>query len=401
MISMSTKIIQEGLVLLKMKNWDRVRKKPAEDSIKFRDVYEDQQFERSKIQDKQTMTSRTILTIVCTLFVGALTYLLISLGVMAFAQFSSAVESAGSDSTSVTTVNGESGMTDITAGYESVITPDGERYRDANGNMFTWDELQAKYNAEHANDTNLTTTEIPGEQAGEPTVISSVMGAMAPTTVKVLITLIVMLIFFAIMEQYMMRNLDAQNLMNDTSDINQYANDQHIQLPEEVQRHYDFFPDVGAHSSVQVSSMLSHVMLANKGIKKVEMPVRAEKDIVDEDGEIEFYEGEIVLDDNDNATYKSLPMMDKEFGDALYEASDVLDDVKCLRKYYDATKIPYNPGNKNRGKVKNCETVADLINNDWVLPDYEPQRPAGAYIVDTEPVNTIKFLPKICCVINA
>ena len=27
-----------------------------------------------------------------------------------------------------------------------------------------------------------------------------------------------------------------------------------------------------------------------------------------------------------------------------------------------------------------------MINGDWELPEYEPQRPAGAYLVDTEPM---------------
>ena len=55
---------------------------------------------------------------------------------------------------------------------------------------------------------------------------------------------------------------------------------------------------------------------------------------------------------------------------------------------YDTTKVPYNPGNENRDKLKGYDTVADLINGDWEFPPYEPQRPAGAYLVDTAPVNT-------------
>ena len=30
-----------------------------------------------------------------------------------------------------------------------------------------------------------------------------------------------------------------------------------------------------------------------------------------------------------------------------------------------------------------------MINKDWEFPSYEPQRPGGAYLVDTEPVNTM------------
>ena len=54
-----------------------------------------------------------------------------------------------------------------------------------------------------------------------------------------------------------------------------------------------------------------------------------------------------------------------------------------LRKYLITQVI------KNRDKLKGYDTVADLINNEWEFPYYEPQRPAGAYIVDTAPVNTM------------
>ena len=81
---------------------------------------------------------------------------------------------------------------------------------------------------------------------------------------------------------------------------------------------------------------------------------------------------------------------DTDFMEALFEASGAPDD-KNIRKYYDATKIMYNPDNKDRDKQKDCNTVADLINKDWTLPAYETSRPAGAYIVDTAPVNTINF----------
>lgn len=70
-----------------------------------------------------------------------------------------------------------------------------------------------------------------------------------------------------------------------------------------------------------------------------------------------------------------------------------------MRKKYDTTLIPYNPGGKNRDKLgaakpgqtpePHYKTVADLINSDWEFPAYEVQRPAGAYIVDTAPVNTM------------
>lgn len=192
---------------------------------------------------------------------------------------------------------------------------------------------------------------------------------------------------YSLLRSLLKRNLDAQNLMNDTSDINQYENDQHIALPEEVQRKFDWFPDVGAHCPVQVSSMISHMMITNKGLNKIKLARRAEKDIVDEDGDVIYYKGEMLLDDNGDPITDMVPLIDTSFGDALYEASGA---PKEVRKMYDTTKIPYNPDGKDR--TKQCgthKTVADAINKTWTFPDYEPQRPAGAYIVDTEPVNTM------------
>lgn len=209
-----------------------------------------------------------------------------------------------------------------------------------------------------------------------------------PTFGKVLFTLIVSGSVFALMYTAMMRNLEAQNMLSDTSDINQYQNDQHIALPEEVQRKFDWFPDVGATSNVQFSSMISHMALLNKGIKKIQLAERAKENIVDEDGDIEYYKGEVLVDDDGNPITHEVPMFDTEFMEDLFQASGAPKD-KTIRKYYDATKIPYNPDGSNRDKLGKYNTVADLINEDWEFPYYEPQRPAGAYIVDTAPVNTM------------
>ena len=73
-----------------------------------------------------------------------------------------------------------------------------------------------------------------------------------------------------------------------------YTNDQHIALPEEIQRKFDWFPNVGAHASPAVSSMISHVMISNKGLKPVQLTQRAAKDVLDEDGDVVVYEGEVI-----------------------------------------------------------------------------------------------------------
>lgn len=208
------------------------------------------------------------------------------------------------------------------------------------------------------------------------------------TTKKFFASIAVAAIVFSLLYHVLSKNLKAQNLLADTSDINQYHNDQHIALPEEVQRNYDWFPDVGAHSAVQVSSMISHMALTNKGLKTVQLAKRADKDIVDENGNVEYFKGEILMDENGEPITKTVPMIDEEFMEDLFEASGA-PNVKEIRKRYDTTKIPYNPDGKNRDKLGKFDTVADLINNDWEFPVYEPQRPGGAYIVDTAPVNTM------------
>lgn len=210
---------------------------------------------------------------------------------------------------------------------------------------------------------------------------------LGPTVPKFFFSLVIASIVFAVLYAILKKNLAAMNVESRTEDINQYHNDQHVALIEEVQRNYDWFPDVGAHSAVSVSSLISHMALSNKGLKTVDMAVRAEHDIKDGD-EVEYYEGEMLLDDEGNPITRKLPMVDEEFMEDLFEASGAARD-KTIRRRFDTTKIPYNPDGKNRDKLGKYATVAELINDDWEIPLYEPQRPAGAYIVDTAPVNTM------------
>ena len=302
------------------RNWDKIQDKPLDDSVQYRDVYEDQQLDRSKIQKRQSPLSRIIFTVFIALLVFGLLY----------------------------------------CGWSMV-----EFFADA---------------AKHTNPAKIVSK---GLTAPHPLAFYFI-----PTLWKTIVSLIIGTLTFSILYKVMMQNLKAQNTMSETSDIIQNQNDQHIALPEEVQRKYDWFADVGAHSDVQVSSMISHVALSNKGLKSVKVAKRATKDILDKDGEIEYYKGEALLNDDGEIITETKPMIDQKFMDALFEASGA-PDKKSLRKRYDATKIPYNPDNKDREKLKGYKTVADLINDNWTFPLYEPQRPAGAYIVDTAPVNTM------------
>ena len=296
----------------RMSNWDRLRNRTSEDTTQFRDVYEDQQMERSRIEDKQTMRSRNIANIGLTILVFFASYVVVGLVL---------------------------GIMSVLYGYD-------------NGRH------EFMYYVVHFSVTRL------------------------------LICLLISAAFYGVMYLIFKHNLDVQNAANDTTEINQYRNDQHIALPEEIQRKFDWFPDVGCTSDVQFSSMISHCALSNKGLNQIQVARRVEADVKDEDGDVILYKGEVLQDEDGNVLYESKPMIDIDFMNALYTASG-LPDQKDLRKFYNAKMIPYNPGNKDRDKLKNYETVADLINGDWQFPYYEPQRPGGAYLVDTAPVNTM------------
>ena len=255
-----------------------------------------------------------------------------------------------------------------------------------------YDEMVNKYNADivtfkekYANHRNLYHD---GDVDGTRKTFS-----LAPNFPKFLISALISGILFSVLYIILKRNLAAANIDKDTAEINSYKNDQHVAFPEEIQQKYDWFPDVGCRSAVAVSSMISHMALANKGLKKIEFAKRAEEDIKAEDDSIEYYEGEILLDDDGNPITSMVPIIDEKFMEALFDASgNPKNDRKSsidFRKRYDATLIPYNPDGSNRDKLGKYETVADLINDDWELPIYEPQRPGGAYIVDTAPVNTM------------
>jgi len=355
----------------KKNNWDRLKKRNMSDKSQYRNVHEDQQLDRSRIEDKESMSSRRILSIILTLFVVVVTYALLSFGQFALVQFQ------------VITGSGVSGQTSssYSTGYTEDIDPmiGSGWIDDATGTRYTDQELRSLYKANQA---------AISPDDGAQTVAAGVNKYLEPSLFKVIATLVFGLMFFGIMEQLMQRNLEAQNLMNDTSDINQYQNDQHIALPEEIQLDFGWFPDVGAHSSVEVSGLISHMMLSNKGLNKIKVARRAKTDILDEDGDIEYYKGEILLDDDGQTIFDMMPVIDIPFGEALFDASEASTD-KQLRKHYTTANIDYNKGNQFRDKVQDCDTIADLINNDWIFPEYEVQRPAGAYIVDTEPINTM------------
>lgn len=305
----------------KLSAWDQLRNRDSSQTTQYRDVYEDQQLDRTSLGHKRSMKSRVVADIAMTIFFFFIFWVVFSIIEAIQAQ--------------------------MTGTYEAPET-------------FFADAVVAVY--------------------------AHFIGMF--TFRKFFFDLVFSGVFFGVMYLILYRSLQVQNEDEEVSDINNYPNDQHIALPEELQYKFDWFPDVGATSDIQFSSMISHMALSNKGLKTVQVAKRATEDILDEDGEIILHKGEIMRDEDGNAIMEEKPLVDKDFMHALFDASG-LPNEKRLRKFYDTTQIPYNPDGKNRDKLGKFATVADLINADWQLPEYEPQRPAGAYLVDTAPVNTM------------
>lgn len=183
------------------------------------------------------------------------------------------------------------------------------------------------------------------------------------------------------------RNWVSQNIQYDTADINQHEDDQHLMINEELFDHFDIFPDIGAHSSVVPRALISHVFLTNKGLNKIRATRFYDKDTEIDDEK--YFKGEpMFTEDSDEPLSHMVPMIDEAHGDSLMDASAVPQD-KRIRRRFDPAKTVYRQAGGGCGKLKGYTNWAEVINNDWTFPDYEPSRPAGVYLVDTDPVNTM------------
>ncbi|MFD4943068.1 type IV secretory system conjugative DNA transfer family protein [Streptomyces sp. NPDC058409] len=372
----------------KASSWDKISARTPGETLTNRDVYDNQQLDRSKLRTRRSTTPGVVAAVVVGVLVAIVAWVLYSV-------IATAVLSVGASVGQGLPGNGSGKRSayyvqDTTTGKGgSVVTCYRPLTKDGNPDV----KAQCYPSAE--------AVPVPGwytaAQDGKPST-GETAASKSTTTVgeqladvsgfKLFVTLGSGLLIMLAIGTWFSRKVAAANLMNTTSDINQYQNDQHIALPEEIQRNFDWFPDAGAHSDVQVSSVISHMMLRKKGLGTVEVSQRAEKDVIDVGGNLVYYAGEVMDDDEGNPLARTLPIIDEDFGDDLFESSGLPQD-KTMRKKYDTTLIPYNPDGKDREKLGTYKTVADLIKDDWTFPAYEVQRPAGAYIVDTAPVNTM------------
>lgn len=377
----------------KANSWEKISARTPGETLTNRDVYDNQQLDRSKFLTLRSTRPGIVVAVITGVLVTVVAWVLYSLIAAAVlsvgVSVGSGVSGSGSGKPSAYYVQ------DTTTGAGGSVV---KCYRPLtkDGNP----DVKAKcYPSADAVPVPIWYTaakddELSADRPAEPEKIATTVGEQLADVsgFKLFITLGSGLMVALAIGTWFSRRVAAANLMNTTSDINQYQNDQHIALPEEIQQNYDWFPDAGAHSSVQVSSMLSHMMLRQKGLGTVEVAQRAKKDVIDEEGNLAYYAGEVMDDDEGSPLTQTLPIIDEGFGDELFEASGLPDD-KTLRQKYDTTRIPYNPDGKNRDKLgfgsDMYKTVAALIKEDWTFPAYEVQRPAGAYVVDTAPVNTM------------
>ncbi|MEU0942502.1 type IV secretory system conjugative DNA transfer family protein [Streptomyces canus] len=379
----------------KASSWDKISARTPGETLTNRDVYDNQQLDRSKFLTLRSTRPGIVVAVMAGVLVTIVAWVFYSLIATAVLSVGLSVGSGVPGSGSSTDKPSAYYVQDTTTGAGGSVV---KCYRPLakDGNP----DVRAK--CYHSAEAVPVPSWYPAAKDGKPSAGKAAEPEKSAPTVgeqladvagfKLFITLGSGLMVALIIGTWFSRKVAAANLMNTTSDINQYQNDQHISLPEEIQQNYDWFPDAGAHSGVQVSSMLSHMMLKKKGLGTVEVAQRAKKDDIDEEGNLVYYAGEVMDDDEGDPLTQTLPIIDEDFGDELFEASGLPDD-KALRQRYDTTLIPYNPDGKNREKLgfesDTYKTVADLIKEDWEFPAYEVQRPAGAYVVDTAPVNTM------------
>lgn len=176
------------------------------------------------------------------------------------------------------------------------------------------------------------------------------------------------------------------NAMFLSDDIEEYANDAYVRTPDHIIREFDAAPDAGLGFDGHVSSIVGHMMISNKGIKKIDMP------ILDPDRE-----GQVAVNPDGTVKTKKMEMFDKDFARELYKFSNVPGE---FQKWYDATQYAFNEknskkeakyGNARKGAFgrKAYDTLADYINGEFYPLETDTQRPAGVYFYDSRPVNTI------------
>lgn len=160
-------------------------------------------------------------------------------------------------------------------------------------------------------------------------------------------------------------------LTEDHTDINAYVGDRDKLTLEEMFQQYEIFPDAGAKSlSVAPTAIVGHAFIDNDmRFNKVKLAKR------DKNGEIEY-------GDDGKPKLQSLKLFDSEIQKDSFESIGIMEKEDQIK--IDAFKMKYRK--KENGK---WQSVGDFIKEDWFIPEYEMQRPAGVFFVETAPVNSV------------
>ena len=110
--------------MAKKTNWDIIKDRQPQDTTKYRDVYDDQQLERSKIEEKQSPLSRIIATVIVAILAGILMYMVVG-GIRWGMNGISAMSGPTTEAGYTTTDSGETILTyDPNEPYNYVTTVD-------------------------------------------------------------------------------------------------------------------------------------------------------------------------------------------------------------------------------------------------------------------------------------
>lgn len=104
-------------------------------------------------------------------------------------------------------------------------------------------------------------------------------------------------------------------------------------------------------------------------------------------GQVEFYKNDVRGPDG-QPLYDMVPMIDESFGQMLFTTSG-LAQGPSVAQILQSGSCRLQPGWRQPRASPASRTPGKHINEDWDLPEYEPQRPAGVYMVDEAPVNTM------------
>ena len=396
------------------KAWDQIKNEDTKDQLANYDFYNDQQLGRSNLEKPKTKASRVPYAILGGLGVFIGLYLCICL----FIYLANIAGDRINQDTNGNTYNVQ--LVDANQGkpkkqwvkkrwYLTYDGKDGKHYADANklivpkncvisnAKNFNLDGIEHM-----AFKRNLTLRQVydyskDPQKAGNLVIYQkpkhTFWGSVFPLRRGWFLFSLVMGIGFGIgFYTWLLKMLEAQNAGKDISELNQYHDDGRLMVPEEFPSLWEPFPDSGYHSSVRPTALISHSSFTNEGLKKVRMAEHYDKDTqLSADPDDIAYKGELVTDDDGYVVYKTKPIFNLKFMADVFTQSGLPDD-KELRKSYNPKKTPYVPasvGDKKKYGKLGIKTVADLINYDWTLPEYEVQRAAGIYWVDTNPVNVM------------